>query len=128
MIPTNDHPSVTPSFFIQIELEHRSSKAKYPSTNKHEPDRDIGQLHHRVEVLQSLNNGHPSHSTLSKRAHVDQDESHKMSEDSRDFICLTAFITVPRGGVPDPAKKVCYSENLPCITLSTCFQGLCEET
>jgi hypothetical protein len=41
-----------------------------------------------------------------------------MSEDSSDYINLTAFVTVPRGATPDPAKKVCSPHSLTPIQCS----------
>ena len=50
----------------KVELEHRTSKGKYAFINKHNPEWDIGTLHHRIEVLQELANSRTNSSTTGK--------------------------------------------------------------
>jgi len=52
-----------------------------------------------------------------------------MSEDSSDYVNMTAFVTVPRGATPDPAKKVCNTYWFTSIpVLKAVNQELCKET
>ena len=89
----------------QVEVEHRSSKAIYQRINKHDPERDIGRMHRRREVLQYLANGGMG-APAPKAGGVNQGEHFKMSEGTSEHVNLSAFLTVPRGMAPDPAKKV----------------------
>lgn len=88
-----------------MELEHRTSKVVYPRINKHDPERDIGRLHRRQEVLQYLDkNRSPGPAAEGKR--VDAGERFKISEDVSNYITLTAFTSTSRNGGLDPAKGV----------------------
>lgn len=88
-----------------MELEHRTSKVVYPRINKHEPERDIGRLHRRQEVLQYLEKNN-SKAPANKRRQLASEERFKMSEASSNCINLTTFMTTFRNATPDPAKKV----------------------
>lgn len=90
---------------LQVELEHRTSKVVYPRINKHEPERDIGRLHRRREVLQYLDKNN-SNAPADKRKQLDSEERFKMSEASSNSINLTMFMTTFRNTTPDPARKV----------------------
>ena len=92
---------------MKVELEHCSSKSKYTYINNHNPERDIGKLHRRVELLRYLDNSRSCSSIPSRSDNIDADEAHKMSKDSSDSVSLAVFTALPRGGVPDPAKRVC---------------------
>ena len=62
-------------------------------------------MHRRREVLQYLSNsraGGPSPMVHSGG----RGENYKMSEGTGDYVNLSAFLAVPRGTAPDPAKKV----------------------
>jgi hypothetical protein len=96
---------LTPTVFPQVELEHRSSKAIYPRINKHDPERDIGRMHRRREVLQYLADSR-SRTTTPMQNRLESGERYRMSEDSSDHVSLAAFTAVPRGAASDPAKKV----------------------
>ena len=104
--PTFKRPSLTSGdAYLQVELEHRTSKVIYPHINKHDPERDIGRLHRRQEVLQYLDKNH-SDGPAPKRRQLDSGERFKMSEDSTDCINLMTFTTAFRDTTPYPAKKV----------------------
>lgn len=90
---------------LQVELEHRTSKVVYPRINKHDPERDIGRLHRRQEVLQYLDKNY-SGDPAPKGRQPDSGERFKMSEDSSNYINLTTFTATFRDATPDPAKKV----------------------
>jgi len=45
--------------------------------------------------------------SMARPGHWDPGESFKMSESTRDYVSLRAFLEVPRGGTMDPAKRVC---------------------
>jgi len=57
-------------------------------------------------ILQVPQGFHPPWPFQTCAQHPDPGEQYKMSEDSSDHLNLTAFVTVPRGGTPDPARKV----------------------
>ena len=104
--PKFTRPSLTSGgAHLQVELEHRTSKAIYPCINKHDPERDIGRLHWQQEVLQYLDKNY-SDGLAPRRKQLDLEEQFKMSETSNDSINLTTFTTTFRGTTPDPAKKV----------------------
>ena len=118
-----NRPSLIP-LSMKVELEHRTSKSKYAFINKHNPERDIGTLHRRIEVLQELANSRKLSPAPDVEAHQDPDEWKKMSQDSGDPVSLAEFITAPRGAAPDPAKKVCTPID-PVTQGSMHHKGLC---
>ena len=84
----------------------------YPRINKHDPERDIGRLHRRQEVLQYLANVHSQVSTPPP-GRPDLGERYRMSEGVGEYVNLTSFVAVPRGAATDPAKKVCIDTPSP---------------
>ena len=77
----------------------------YSRINKHDPERDIGRMHRRREVLQYLANSRADRPAT--KAHSSGcEEQYKMSEGTSDYVNLSAFLAVPHGSAPDPAKKV----------------------
>lgn len=97
---------LTASTGPQVELEHRSSKAIYSRINKHDPERDIGRMHRRREVLQYLANSRMD-VPAPRTSDLEPWENFKMSEGTGDYVNLSDFLMTPRGMAPDPAKKVC---------------------
>jgi hypothetical protein len=89
-----------------VELTHRGSKALYPRINKHEPERDIGRLHRRGELIHYMDPNR-THKKAPNQVSPDSRERYKMSEGASSYVNLREFLRVPRGAVPDPAKKVC---------------------
>ena len=77
----------------------------YTRINKHDPERDIGKLLRRQEVLRYLDKSHSSPST-SAPGNGNTEAHYRISEDCSDRIDLSTFVAVPRGAAPDPAKKV----------------------
>ena len=82
----------------------------YTRINKHDPERDIGKLLRRQEVLRYLDKSHQSPSTSAPGDH-NTEAHYKISKDCSDRIDLSTFVTVPRGAAPDPAKKVYTIDN-----------------
>ena len=62
-------------------------------------------MHRRQEVLQYLANSRMDH-PAPKASSINRGEHFKMSEGTSDRINLSAFLMVPHGMAPDPAKKV----------------------
>ena len=80
-----------------------------------------------MEILRYLDNDR-AHTFISSRpSNLDPDETHKMSKDCSNYVSLAEFAAVPRGGIPDPAKKVCNPEQSYLAHRSNHYQGLCEE-
>jgi len=105
---------------LQVENEHRWPKKAYQtSTNKHLPERDIGRVDWRHEVLRYLarvNEGSaPTPNPTSGPDHSNPgDDEYWMSEGLNDGLNLQGFLTVPHGALPDPAKMVHIpSPNVP---------------
>ena len=65
----------------------------------------LAQMHHHQEVLQYLANSRMG-APAPKAGGVNQGEHFKMSEGTSEHVNLLAFLMVPHGIAPDPAKKV----------------------
>ena len=84
----------------------------YPRINKHDPERDIGRMHRRQEVLQYLASTHSHTATPPVQGRPETEECFTMSESLGDHVNLASFVAVPLGTTPDPAKRVC-GPNIP---------------
>ena len=108
-------PATDPGLCWQVENEHRRPKNVYrTNTNKHLPERDIGRVDRRHEVLRYLVKGRegtaPQTGSLPRQRQNDWgSEQYWMSEGSSNHLNLRTFVTVPRGASPDPARKVSRS-------------------
>lgn len=93
----------------QVELTHCNAKALYPLINKHNPERDIGRMQRRQEILEYLDRAR-NRNTMQITEDTYQEGHTKTSDGGSSTIGLKEFLAIQRGQPYDPAKRV--SENI----------------
>jgi len=103
-----------------VKLTHRTGKGAYAFVNNHDTPGDIGRVLRRREVLGGLDRHQPPEVTIGQVAcGFNSVERSVIAQDESDGIALKAFLAVPCGAAPDPAKRVCIPVTLSSHMLTT---------